>query len=80
MTVQETVMVEIDGEEYEVSGDFVVYEPERITEDPYYSTPEDGGYFESIEILHDGENVTGRLPPDLQADITCWAEDKVNNG
>jgi hypothetical protein len=45
------------GIEFEVEGEYLPYTPARITADPYYSEPPDGGYFEEFDVLIGGNSI-----------------------
>lgn len=65
------------GIEFEVEGEYVPHIPAKLTADPYYSTPPEGGYFEELYIKHKGEDITDLLDCHVQNAIEQIAQEDI---
>lgn len=63
------VEVEYESVTYRVTGEMVGYVPARITADPYYSSPEEGGYIEDMRVHLGGFDITEHLAEEVTIEI-----------
>ena len=82
--MHKTIHLTYKGHDLTVSGEYTPYTPARITADPYYSRPAEGGIFEEPTIAAEGldPDITELLEcgPCVYDDIVSLAEQKAREG
>lgn len=72
-----TVETEYKGIPMAIIGEAEAHVPQRLTADPYYSTPEDGGWFEAQSVLVGSYDIIDLLDADILANIEERAYQEV---
>lgn len=72
--------------ELELTYDYVPYTPARLTADPYYSEPEDGGYCEDVSYelvsytkYEDGKVIANEVTPEIEKEFEKIFDDNFDH-
>ena len=75
MRVKYSNVIMYQGVEFEVEGEYTPKRPAKLTADPYYSTPPEGGNFEELHIKHNGVELYNLLDSSV-----CNAIEEIARG